>query len=208
MSELQQLFNKHGCDKSKKHKYHEVYEPDFSLLKDQPINLLEVGIFKGNSVEAWIEYFPNATIYGVDIFTRVVPNTIPILKHPRVKWLKADSLNPEQVAQIGEQWPGIRFDVIIDDGLHTPAANAKTLQNLWKYLKTGGQYYIEDVWPIDIMTTKQMQHSWVLKYPQRYNLLEMSIFLNAVQSLTSNVTQYDLRDQTGEPDSYIYKLIK
>ena len=46
------------------------------------------------------------------------------MQHERVKWLKCDSTSYDVGNQIENAWPGIRFDIIIDDGLHTPAANA------------------------------------------------------------------------------------
>ena len=37
------------------------------------------------------------------------------------------------------------FDIIIDDGSHWDECQQKTLQNLWKFVKPGGFYIIEDV---------------------------------------------------------------
>lgn len=77
---LEELFNKYGCDKAVKHNYHTVYEPEFDTIRNESINILEVGVFKGDSVRAWLEFFPNATIYGIDIFTRVKPEDIDVLQ--------------------------------------------------------------------------------------------------------------------------------
>ena len=161
---LDTLFNKYGCDKAKKHHYHTVYEPEFDSLRNEPINILEVGVFKGDSIRAWLDYFPNATIYGIDLFKRVSVKDIDVLHDDRVKFIKADSTNIGVRSQIKKYWPRIRFDIIIDDGLHTPDANAKTLHNLYPLLKKNGRYYVEDVWPIDIMTTAQMDHWWIKKH--------------------------------------------
>jgi ubiquinone/menaquinone biosynthesis C-methylase UbiE len=158
------LFNKAGCDKAEKHHYHTVYGPEFDTLRNEPINILEVGVFKGDSIKAWLEFFPNANIYGIDIFKRVKPEDIKVLNNDRVKYLKCDSTNIAVRDQIKKEWPRIRFDIIIDDGLHTPDANAKTLHNLFPLLKKNGSFYVEDVWPLDIMTTKEMQHWWVQKH--------------------------------------------
>lgn len=201
---LEILFNKYGCDKSSKHKYHTVYEPEFDTIRNEPINILEVGVFKGDSIRAWLEFFPNATIYGIDIFKRVSAQDIDVLQHERVKWLKGDSTNIAIREQIKKQWPRIRFDVIIDDGLHTPDANAKTLHNLYPLLKKTGKYYVEDVWPLDKMTSAELSHWWLQKYPERYNILEMNKFLKELDS--KQVQRFDLRKETGEPDSYIIRV--
>ena len=201
---LEHLFNKAGCDKAAKHHYHTVYEPEFDTLRNEPINILEVGVFKGDSIKAWLEFFPNATIYGIDIFKRVRPEEIEVLNKDRVKWLKCDSTNIAVRNQIKKEWPRIRFDIIIDDGLHTPDANAKTLHNLYPLLKKNGSFYVEDVWPLDIMTMKEMEHWWIKKYPERYNILEMNKFLKELNS--KQTKRFDLRAKSGNPDSYIIRV--
>ena len=201
---LEELFNRYGCDKAVKHNYHTVYEPEFDTIRNESINILEVGVFKGDSVRAWLEFFPNATIYGIDIFTRVKPEDIDVLQHERVKWLKADSTNIAVRDQIKKEWPRIRFDIIIDDGLHTPDANAKTLHNLFPLMKKTGRFYVEDVWPLDIMTTKEMGHWWVKKHPERYNILEMNKFTKEIEG--KDVKRFDLRARSGQPDSYIIRV--
>jgi|TARA_R110002153_G_scaffold23791_1_gene76519 ubiquinone/menaquinone biosynthesis C-methylase UbiE len=201
---LEELFNKYGCDKSKKHLYHTVYEKEFDSVRNDEINILEIGVFKGDSIRAWLDFFPNATIYGSDTFQRIVPGDIDVLNHPRVKWLKADSTNIAIRDQIKKEWPRIRFDIIIDDGLHTPAANAKTLHNLYPLLKKDGKYYVEDVFPLDIMTMKEMDHWWVKKHSNVYNILEMNKFTKEIED--KDVKRFDLRPFTNEPDSYIIRV--
>lgn len=203
---LKQLFNKYGCDKAKKHQYDTVYEPELEHLKDEPINILEVGVFKGDSVRAWLDYFPNATIYGIDIFVRVDPSKIDVLNHPRVKWLKASSIESDITTKIKKEWPRVKFDVIIDDGLHTPRANLLTLQHLQSLLKPKGKYFIEDVWPFDKMSYKESQHPWILSHSEDLNMMEYQAFLNEIAKY--NITEYDLRSKTKEPDSYIIKVEK
>lgn len=103
-----------------------------------------------------------------------------------------------------KEWPRIRFDIIIDDGLHTPDANAKTLHNLFPLLKKNGSFYVEDVWPLDIMTTKEMEHWWIQKYPERYNILEMNKFTAEIEG--KDIKRFDLRSLSGHPDSYIIRV--
>jgi hypothetical protein len=47
----------------------------------------------------------------------------------------------ELFREIGDQ----RFDLIIDDGLHTFEANSNTLFSAFKHLRDGGLYIVEDV---------------------------------------------------------------
>ena len=204
--QLISLFNKHNCDKASKHLYHTVYVPELEKYKDAEINFLEVGVFKGASLRAWLEFFPNATFYGIDIFTRVNPKDIDVLNHPRVKWLKADSTKIDTIALIRETWPGVKFDVIIDDGLHTPRANADTFGNLINFLKEDGIYFIEDVWPLDEMNSKDMKDPWVQNHSKELNVFEMNYFLNKVKDY--KMERFDLRMVSKHPDSYIIKIVK
>ena len=201
---LKELFNKYGCDKSKKHHYDTVYQPEFEPLQNESINILEIGVFKGESASAWIDFFPNATVYGLDIFVRVSAEDIPILQHPRVKWLKGDSTHPSVSGAIQKAWPDVQFDIIIDDGLHTPEANAQTFKNLFPFVKSTGSYYVEDVWPLDIASQKDLQHYWLQKSPDIYNMLKMNMFLNEIDD--KQVERFDLRKLSGQGDSYIIKV--
>jgi ubiquinone/menaquinone biosynthesis C-methylase UbiE len=200
---LDELFNKYGCDKASKHNYHTVYGKEFDHIRNDPINILEIGVFKGDSLRAWCDYFPQAQIYGIDIFKRVAVKDIPVLQLDRVHWLKGDSTNIAIREQIKKQWSRVRFDIIIDDGLHTPDANAKTLHNLYPLLKKTGRFYTEDVWPLDILTQEEQQHWWLLKHPNRYNILEFSKYQKELDR--KKVKRFDLR-AGGEPDSYIVRV--
>lgn len=201
---LKELFNKYGCDKARKHHYNLVYEAEFAAIREQHLAILEVGVFKGESTQAWVDYFPNAKIYGLDVFTRVPMSDIAILKHPRVEAIRGSSIDITITEEIRKKWPGIEFDIIIDDGLHTPRANGDTFKHLFPLLKQGGAYYVEDIWPLDKMTMTEMKHPWIQKYPDRYSPLEMEYFLGAVEKY--NVSRFDNRKLSGEGDSYIIKV--
>ena len=205
MSYLKSLFDKYACDKSTKHNYHEVYEPLFEPYKNEPINFLEIGVFKGASTSAIHEYFPNATIYGLDIFERVKAEDIDILKEDRVEWLKGDSLNPSITDAIKAKWPDVKFDFILDDGAHWPEANQKTMKNLIPFLADGGTYIIEDVFPMSIMTQKELNLDWLRKSPDKYDMLKYYAFEDAMKDTGLSINRYDLRVGNA-PDSYVVTL--
>ena len=211
MSEMRKLFDKYECDKGWKHEYEKVYEPDFEALKEQPINILDIGIWKGASMEAWLDYFPNATVYGIDIFTRVTPEEVPALSKDRTKWLQGDSTSPKIVREIKKAWGDVKFDIIIDDGKHTPEANQLTFRHIFPFLKEDGRYYIEDIWPFDIMTQKELQDPWLKANPDEYNLFKYMQFLNEIfpYKIKHFDGRYKRRSQThvGEYlDSYIIRV--
>lgn len=202
---LKELLQKYKCDKSSKHSYELCYEKHFLPVKNEPINILEIGIFKGESMKVWLEYFPNATVYGIDIFHRIKENELPILKNPRVKYLKLDSISEQAKQIITENWGDIKFDFIIDDGLHTPVANRLTFLNFINFLKNDGVFFIEDVYPIDKM---EKPHPWFKQSGriEQYTLKQYQKFIETLQSF--DVTHIDNRKITKQPDSYIIEIQK
>ena len=202
---LKELLQKYKCDKSSKHSYELCYEKHFLPVKNEPINILEIGIFKGESMKVWLEYFPNATVYGIDIFQRIKENELPILKNPRVKYLKLDSISEQAKQIITENWGDTKFNFIIDDGLHTPVANRLTFLNFINFLKNDGVFFIEDVYPIDKM---EKPHPWFKQSGriEQYTLKEYQKFIETLQPF--NVTHIDNRKITKQPDSYIIEIQK
>lgn len=203
---LRELFDKYSCDKGIKHNYQRVYEPDFEPLKDKQINILEIGVYKGASTCAFVEYFSKAKFYSVDIYERVDISQITILKHKRVKTIKGSSMDPSVVDAMKEEWgKNIKFDIIIDDGMHTPKANRLTFDLMFPLLKKSGSYYVEDAWPLDIMSNEQKHHKWLRDRPTDYNDTQMDLFLETINKY--NVTRHDNRKDNA-PDSYIFKIKK
>lgn len=135
---LLECFDKYGCDKgSARHRYDRFYEAIFEPIRNEPIRLLEIGIFRGASIAAWLDYFPNAQIIGVDTFERVPPAQINALNNPRVSYWACDSrFFAPKIEPV---------DFIIDDGSHDPSAQSATAYMYRPLLKHGGQYFIEDI---------------------------------------------------------------
>lgn len=204
---LDKLFDKYKCDKgTTKHHYYKTYEKYFESVREEQINFLEIGTFKGASTRAFHEYFPNANIYTIDIFTRTLPEELDILNEERVHWLKADSTDASLGMQMRDVWGDVKFDFIIDDGAHWPEANRLTLQNTIPFLKDDGVYFVEDFWPLHIMTQGQLANSWLQKHPDRYDMLQHMQFINYIDQF--DITNHDRRKITKNPDSYIIALKK
>jgi hypothetical protein len=158
MSDLADLFNKYGSDKDR-NGYSHLYSLLFDRIKNDKLNVLEIGIgtmvenacssmkgympdtYKpGASLRAWNDYFVNSNIYGMDIQMDTQ------IKEDRIDTYICDSTNPESVNNMMDQLK-LKFDVIIDDGWHWDEAQKKTLTNFFPYLKDGGYYVIEDIYP-------------------------------------------------------------
>jgi hypothetical protein len=66
-SSLDELAVRHGTDKSsRRHGFAEIYETYVRPLRDEPIAMLEIGVWKGASLRMWADYFPNGRIHGLD----------------------------------------------------------------------------------------------------------------------------------------------
>ena len=64
-NELAELFNKYGTNKFQ-HGYADIYFSHVEKLKNENINLLEIGVADGKSLLAWSNYFKNGKIIGID----------------------------------------------------------------------------------------------------------------------------------------------
>jgi len=90
----------------------------------------------GGSLRAWRDYFPNATIHGIDIGTDCK------FDEERLKTFIFDSTDWKKCY---ENLKGFEYDIIIDDGSHLSLSQLLTFKNLVQFLKKGGRYFIEDL---------------------------------------------------------------
>ena len=207
---LKPLFDKHGCDKSKKHHYHLYYDKLFEKY-DRPIKVLEIGVFKGDSTAAFLEYKPENEYYGVDIFERVSIENASKRVDGKAKFFQCNSMDVGSVLRAMKKID-TTFDIIIDDGAHWPEANRLTLDHFYPYLNEGGTYVIEDVWPFHKMSLNEMEHPWLVKHPDRYDKFAFEVFMHLIDNIKRmydfKLEEYDLRRKSGQPDSYIMALTK
>ena len=199
--DLKEIFIKNKCDKATKHRYYELYQQDFNKFKNDKINILEIGTFKGESTNAWLEYFSQAKIYTIDTFERVQAKDLPCLEDNRVQWAQLDSTSANCNNHFKNQ--GLKFDIIIDDGLHTPEGQRLTFERLFEFLKPTGSYYIEDVWMLDRNTN--MSHWWVKKHPNDFTIEKYNKLIESINRF--KVTEYDFSSKKI-PDSFILKINK
>lgn len=121
------------------HNYTEIYSRYFAHLKDQPIKFLEIGIFEGNGVLMWEQYFKNAELHFMDItfgYAKYFSN--------RSQYHLGDQANVQDLLAIMKSTGG-DFDIIIDDGGHTMNQQLVSFITLFHFVKSGGMYIIEDL---------------------------------------------------------------
>jgi hypothetical protein len=137
--ELEALAYKYRTDKGNmSHHYTEVYEYFFYPIKYSARKIFEIGVETGASLRMWRDYFPNAVIYGIDIFDTSKLNS------DTIKTFMADQGDRKKLQDFINKFGG-EFDIILDDGGHTMELQQISFGYLFKYVKPGGYYIIEDV---------------------------------------------------------------
>jgi len=160
-TELCEIMGKNKSDKGNQdiinswHNYTIIYYGLFKNIKDQKLNIFEMGIGTNNiniesnmgvdgrpgaSLYGWSEFFPNSNIYGADIDKDVLFNT------ERIKTFFCDQTNQTLIKKLwNHNIIPEYFDIIIDDGLHTLSSNVCFFENSIHKLNKNGYFIIEDI---------------------------------------------------------------
>lgn len=140
--------------------YQDIYARILRNLRGKPIRMLEIGIGvnkgtpldptdmsamevvhgPGDSLAGWCGYFPDAEVHGADVDRRVLVDT------DRYKTHFVDQLDPASIRNLARDLGG-QFDLVIDDGLHTPEANFNVMAVFLPLLKPHGVLTVEDISP-------------------------------------------------------------
>ena len=120
-----------GSDKCTVHSYGHFYDSIFALHSIKSV--LEIGIYKGASLKALS--MVDETIYALGVDKQFVPGFTQVTAtapdfSPVVKYCDENSRF---------------FDLIIDDGSHLKRDQLQGILALYRFLKPGGIYVIEDI---------------------------------------------------------------
>jgi hypothetical protein len=105
---------------------------------DTPSNMGECAS-PGASLRGWRRYFPRAQILGADVDTRI------LFFEERIATFHVDQLRDDTIDVLWQQLSNDKFDIMIDDGLHTFEANTGFFRKSLYKLKSNGYYIIEDI---------------------------------------------------------------
>ena len=120
------------------HCYGQIYDEIFSKFdRGSKLKILEIGVGKGEDLLAYNEYFPNATITGIDI----VDARINKDKNSSINFILSyiNDINPEI------SFPDMSFDIIIDDGSHKLEDVLFLVKNYLANMSKNSYMIIEDV---------------------------------------------------------------
>lgn len=117
------------------------YDKNFKNFRDLPINLLEIGIQNGGSLEIWSKYFPNASnIIGVDINPACASL---IFEESKISVIAKDANQDETEKEIFSITPTLDF--VIDDGSHISNDIIESFIRYFPHITDGGIYIAEDL---------------------------------------------------------------
>jgi len=138
-----------------RHNYTTVYFSLLSEMKDNSLNIFELGLGTNNpnvpstmgvagkpgaSLRGWYDFFPNSQIFGADIDRDILFN------EERIKTHYCDQLDATAIKEMWQAFgDDIKYDVILEDGLHTFDANISFLDHSLHKLNKGGFFIVEDI---------------------------------------------------------------
>lgn len=119
--------------------YFEIYDRHFSRFIGKDVVILEIGVFKGGSLELWRHYFGSkCKIYGIDINPECKK-----LESEQIEIIIGDAEDRDFLRTIKEKIP--KIDILIDDGGHTMNQQIVAFEELYPFISPDGVYLCEDL---------------------------------------------------------------
>lgn len=175
---------KAGTDKIHHHGYDRFYPLFLNNIKNTSNGILEIGIDQTYSLKLWLEYFPNAFIYGLDIGVE--------MKNDRVHVFKADQSKLNDLINVKMQITR-PIDFIIDDGSHIPDHQILTFNYFFRHLlQPGGIYIVEDI------EASYWTKNSLYGYPTNYGYKNPNSFIEHTKSLVDTINDEFLDDNSRQ----------
>lgn len=167
--DFEQIARKYGTDKVTTHQYQFLYDKYLSGIRDDQLKVLEIGLGcnmvsagptlsdgqslttwhiqdygPGASYHTWLEYFSHVNLYFIEYDGQCAKKYQDKTANAHV--FVGDQADTLFLAKFStEATTDGLFDIIIDDGGHTMDQQITSLEFLWKAVKPGGLYVIEDL---------------------------------------------------------------
>ena len=143
--DLNALAQKYGTDKTNKdHSYKgvtylDIYHRYMSSKRSEVKTFIEIGVKDGASLRMWKDYFPNATIYGIDIDPRCKQ-----FAEDRIEIIIGDQNSGPFLRSLIDKFSG-GIDILLDDGSHITRHQIGTFGALYPLINPSGLFIIEDL---------------------------------------------------------------
>jgi hypothetical protein len=141
MSSLTEIAAGHrlGGAAAKPQEIYEIYRHYFPP-PDAPITLLELGVYKGDSLRVLASYFRSGKIIGVDLATQGPDFS----GFANIAYESTDQADCARLEEISATHAPSGYDIIIDDASHYGHLSQISYSALFPRLKPGGLYIVED----------------------------------------------------------------
>lgn len=152
---LAQCLNNYGSDKALRHSYHIIYSRILASIATVSGNLFEIGLGTndpslvssmgkngrpGASLFAFKHYLPSWNVFGGDIDKQI------LFDEDEVRTIYLNQLEPSTISDALSHFSQ-SYNIIIDDGLHSPLANINVISVALSRIEEGGWIVIEDISP-------------------------------------------------------------
>lgn len=122
--------------------YFEAYDRFFSKYRGKDVTILEIGVFKGGSLQMWKNYFKTSTnrvqVYGIDI-----DPYCKMFEEDNIKIFIGSQEDREFLQEVKKEIG--KIDILIDDGGHTMNQQIVTFEELFDCVADDGIYLCEDL---------------------------------------------------------------
>jgi hypothetical protein len=173
--------------------YFKIYHRHLNKFRGRRVNILEIGIYSGGSLDMWQSYFgEQATIFGVDIEA-----SCKAYETERIKVFIGDQGSRQFWHDFKSRAPAM--DIIIDDGSHRHGDQIVSMKEMLPSLSRGGVYLCEDVHGAG-------NRFAAFVYGLADQLNGMTSSTNAVQASIESICLYPFVAVIEKSDEYIAKL--
>jgi hypothetical protein len=188
---FKKLSDLNGSDKCNDHNYHFLYG-EILAPREKKMHILEIGIGSNNldvasnmgldgtpgaSLRTFRDFCTNSEVIGADIDERI------LFSETRISTTRVDQTDEDSLMQFQKNFP-LKFDLVVDDGLHSPLANISTLDLGMKIIKIGGWIVIEDI-PRDAISVWQVIKALMPQNYMTYILQDGDDFAFALQKISA-----------------------
>ncbi len=198
---INNLFEHFNCDKGatfktndnkilKTHNYSVFYERYFNKIKNDNLNILELGSHEGKGIAAFYHFFPNSKLVGANI------NPFQMRYYSnRIEEIYID-VSSKKILQNFKNYFNRKFEIIVDDASHNLRDILITLPILFKKLNSGGYYVIEDINQFSLFknlnpTNEKLTPLEILRHIQKNKNFDSNfISKEDINYLKDNIAEY------------------
>lgn len=192
------------------HGFIKIYKKYFDLISNCKKGL-EIGVREGESLRMFSAMFPTAKIHGIDMHG--IDFDEPNLLTDKITTHYGNQENRDDLERIVQKTDGEPFDFILDDGGHTMLQQQTSLGCLFKHVKSGGIYIVEDLHtsrieryddPNCIKTTLDM----LLEFQQTKKIISNYMTAEEIAYLEKHIESVEIWSKTEDMKESVTSIIK